>query len=150
MSNFGHFFCTTKSCGGQIKEVGFCSPTQCKLVVGSRFQIRSVLYNFFCNESSIWFSLSGSAIKTQLMDESTLQLSNLHNHISHITHIQCFKPSQDLYLYEIVSTQICYKFKLCNTVWKFQDFSIIQILCEINFGESRSSKTAIFGALNPY
>ena len=34
---------------------------------------------------------------------------------------------------------------------KFQDFSVIQILREINFGESRSPKTAvfvIFGALN--
>ena len=28
------------------------------------------------------------------------------------------------------------------TVWKFQDFSITQILREINFGESRSSKIA--------
>ena len=38
-----------------------------------------------------------------------------------------------------------------NTVWKFQDFCVIQILREINFGESRSSKMAIlaiFGALN--
>ena len=37
------------------------------------------------------------------------------------------------------------------TVWKFLDFSVIQILREINFGESRSSKTAVFailGALN--
>ena len=31
------------------------------------------------------------------------------------------------------------------TVWKFQGFSITQILCEINFAESRSSKTAFFG-----
>ena len=30
------------------------------------------------------------------------------------------------------------------TVWKFQDFSVIQVLREINFGESRSSKTAVF------
>ena len=30
------------------------------------------------------------------------------------------------------------------TVWKFQDFSVTQILCEINFGESKSSKTAGF------
>ena len=29
-----------------------------------------------------------------------------------------------------------------------QDFSVTQILREINFGESRSSKIAIFGALN--
>ena len=28
--------------------------------------------------------------------------------------------------------------------WEFQDFSVIQILREINFGESRSSKTANF------
>ena len=36
-------------------------------------------------------------------------------------------------------------------MWKFQDFSVIQIFREINFGESRSSKTAvfaIFGVLN--
>ena len=34
------------------------------------------------------------------------------------------------------------------TVWKFQDFSVIQILCEINFGESRTLKSATFAALN--
>jgi len=36
-------------------------------------------------------------------------------------------------------------------VWKFQDFSAIQILHEIKVGESRSSKTAvldIFEAMN--
>ena len=31
-----------------------------------------------------------------------------------------------------------------HTVWKFQDFSVTQILHEINFEEVRSSKTAIF------
>ena len=39
----------------------------------------------------------------------------------------------------------------CNTMGKFQKFSLIQILREINFGGSRSSKTAafaIFGALS--
>ena len=38
-----------------------------------------------------------------------------------------------------------------STVWKFQDFSVTQVLREINFGEPRSIKTAIFavlGALN--
>ena len=30
------------------------------------------------------------------------------------------------------------------TVWKFQDFSVIQILRETNFGECRRSKPAIF------
>ena len=33
------------------------------------------------------------------------------------------------------------------TVWKFQDFSITQILREINFGGSRSSKTAVLAIL---
>ena len=36
-------------------------------------------------------------------------------------------------------------------MWKFQDFSVTQILREINFGESRTSKMAVFailGALN--
>ena len=40
---------------------------------------------------------------------------------------------------------------LYYTVWKFQDFSVILILREINFGEFRSSQTAVFailGALN--
>ena len=36
-----------------------------------------------------------------------------------------------------------------NTVWKFQDFSITQILREINFAESRSPKSAIFAILGP-
>ena len=31
-----------------------------------------------------------------------------------------------------------------STVWKFQDFSVIHILREINFGEFRSSKNAVF------
>ena len=42
-------------------------------------------------------------------------------------------------------------YSLPCTVWKYQDFSIIQILHEINFGESRSCKKAvfvIFGALS--
>ena len=37
-----------------------------------------------------------------------------------------------------------------TTVWKFQDFSVIQILREINFGESRSSKTAVFAILGRF
>ena len=32
-------------------------------------------------------------------------------------------------------------------MWKFQDFSITQILREINFVDSRSAKTAIFAIL---
>ena len=31
----------------------------------------------------------------------------------------------------------------CITVWKFQDFSITQILREIIFGDSRNAKSAI-------
>ena len=40
---------------------------------------------------------------------------------------------------------------ICSTVCKFEDFSVTQILREINFGDFKSSKTAIFailGALN--
>ena len=33
------------------------------------------------------------------------------------------------------------------TVWRFQDFSVTQIIREINFGESRNSKTAIVAIL---
>ena len=34
---------------------------------------------------------------------------------------------------------------MTDTMWKFQDFSVIYVytLCEINFGESKSSKTAV-------
>ena len=34
------------------------------------------------------------------------------------------------------------------TVWKFHDFSITQILREINFGDSRSAKSAILAYLD--
>ena len=34
-----------------------------------------------------------------------------------------------------------------TTVWKFQDFSVTQILREIKFEESRSAKTAVFAIL---
>ena len=34
-----------------------------------------------------------------------------------------------------------------HKLWKLQDFSKVQILREINFGESKSSKTAIFAIL---
>jgi len=43
------------------------------------------------------------------------------------------------------------KLEIHSTPWKFQDFSIIHILREIDLGEYRSYKTAIFatlGALN--
>ena len=33
---------------------------------------------------------------------------------------------------------------LYYTVWKFQDFSITQMLREISFGDSKSAKSAIF------
>ena len=39
------------------------------------------------------------------------------------------------------------KFIICFTVWEFHDFHIIQILREINFGESRSAKSAILTRL---
>ena len=34
-----------------------------------------------------------------------------------------------------------------NTMWKCHDFSVTQIFREINFGESRSSKTAVLTIL---
>ena len=43
------------------------------------------------------------------------------------------------------------RLRLKSTVWKFQDFSVIQILREISFGKCRRAKTAvfaIFGAKN--
>ena len=37
---------------------------------------------------------------------------------------------------------------LISTVWKFQDFSVIQILREFSFGESKTAVFASFRALN--
>ena len=37
-----------------------------------------------------------------------------------------------------------------NTVWKFQDICVTQILSEINFGDSRSAKSAIVTDLEPF
>ena len=34
-------------------------------------------------------------------------------------------------------------------MWKFQDFPVTQILREINFEETRSSKSAVFGKFQP-
>ena len=36
----------------------------------------------------------------------------------------------------------------CYTMWKFHGFSVIQILREINFGDSKTAVFAIFEALN--
>ena len=48
--------------------------------------------------------------------------------------------------YMEISSNHC--FQICFfTVWKFQDFSITQILREINFEDSRSGKTAFFAFL---
>ena len=47
-----------------------------------------------------------------------------------------------------MAKKVGYKFfkYMCtqDTVWKIEDFSITQILCEIKFGDSRSAKSAIF------
>ena len=44
----------------------------------------------------------------------------------------------------MISGSVFVKLGLCFKVWKFQDFYVIQILRQINFGESIGSKTAFF------
>ena len=51
-----------------------------------------------------------------------------------------FPSPADEYVIELNKTFV----KEVSTVWKFQDFSVIQILREINFGESRSFETTFF------
>ena len=41
-----------------------------------------------------------------------------------------------------------YLFSIVSTVWKVHDFSITQILREINFGDSTSAKSAILTHLD--
>ena len=45
---------------------------------------------------------------------------------------------------ELIVSPGCNRYVI--TVWKFQDFSVIHILREINFGESGSAKNTIFGS----
>ena len=47
----------------------------------------------------------------------------------------------------VVSSYKNANFGMLFTVWKFQDFPITQILREINFGECKNSKNAIFAIL---
>ena len=57
------------------------------------------------------------------------------------------RPYRDCILQRKYIQQIKYyqiQNRLPTTVWKFRDYSITQILREINFGGSRSSKSAIF------
>ena len=49
-----------------------------------------------------------------------------------LEYLQCLKSRNSIKLFTI------------HTVWKFHDFSIIQILCEIKIGKSRVSKSGIF------
>ena len=56
-----------------------------------------------------------------------------------------FPSPADEYVIELNKTFV----KEVSTVWKFQDFSVIQILRETNFGESRSSKSAVLCHFGP-
>ena len=61
------------------------------------------------------------------------------------------KKTFELILMKVQTWAPQFKLSKYCTVWKFHDFSVIQILREINFGESRSFKTVVFdilGALN--
>ena len=54
---------------------------------------------------------------------------------------------------DIVTSRIIFEIGVksmgfCTTVCKFQDFSVIHFLREINFGAFRSPKTAIFALLD--
>ena len=49
---------------------------------------------------------------------------------------------------KVLIKQIRNNYQCCqHTVWKFHDFSITQVLHEINFGESSRAKTAILSHL---
>ena len=51
------------------------------------------------------------------------------------TKMSCFRQ----FIFCLLANEVNY-----NTVWKFQHFSVTQILRDINFGESKSSKNAFF------
>ena len=61
----------------------------------------------------------------------------------------CILPFFLLVIIIIITLMIKLQCKERETVWEFHDFSVIQILREINLGEScsRSSKNAFFAIL---
>ena len=49
-----------------------------------------------------------------------------------------------IWMIHLLNIQVTVHFDTFFTVWKFQDFFVIQILREINYEESRSAKSAVF------
>ena len=78
-----------------------------------------------------------------------LGLQNKYPKISSLQHLQfqCnlgpSKPNQNTLSMKTVFSTV-FKKSWRNTVWKYQDFPIAQFLREINFEESRRSRTTFF------
>ena len=112
----------------------------------------SILLEFFKLESQ-----NSKLTKTGIWEEKILNFSKSENWILNefqfdSTHSQKCLVSE-LKQFRFVRHQMeqipnCHNtYKFC-TVWKFHDFSITQILCEINSEGSKRSTYALFGALN--
>ena len=70
-------------------------------------------------------------------------LSVLDDSLYTLCHMDDFKYLADM----VEHIKLPLKVSFSHTVWKLQDFSITQILREINFWDSWSVKTAVFAIL---
>ena len=71
-------------------------------------------------------------------------LGNELNSITLLHHsVEITEIYSHTFLTKISWNQCLYSRSYQSTLWKFQDFSVFQILREINFWESRSTKSAI-------
>ena len=80
-------------------------------------------------------------------------LTRLENTVSYVNFKQCCQVSADTEIqpkkYPILQHCLAPSPSSKYTVWKFQVFSVIQILREIKFGECKRSKIVVFAIFEP-
>ena len=112
-------------------------------IVQMIFLLESVIFKRR-HVASKWILHSNSLITREIYSTSYQTVKHAISHKQEVF-------QNDIWFYHLLVKRHLYIKRYRVTVWKFHDFSVIQILREINFGESWGSKTAIFaifGALN--
>ena len=90
--------------------------------------------------SSKWILHSNSLITREIYSTS-------YQTVKHAISYKQEVFQNDIWFYHLLVKRHLYIKRYRVTAWKFHDFSVIQILREINFGESWGSKSAVFAIL---
>ena len=84
-----------------------------------------------------YYSVNGKGIFMSFQSAQCSRSSISKKSISSRAHFFC--------IVKVAKVNLCFCLSCCcYTVWKFHNFSVTHILREINFGEFRSSKNAVF------